>query len=376
MSLLVFSSVVPLSTGINVKITGVNEQSSNRGNTLYVGGSGPDNYSSIEEALSHVDKDDTIFIYDDSSPYYTYGFEIPKHGISLIGENRDTTVIIGDAAIKTECWRLKFENLTFKNFDTALLFYGSSNCIITNNIFDSNGIGVKFSGNYIEPDWCEYNVIKKNIFINNSDFGIFFYGYVTDCLIYHNNFYNNYAEASYKHYNYWYTDGSGNYWDNYGEEDIDGDGIGDTPYVIATRNYDVFPLMEPYVGFDPDAPDAPSIVGPNKGKPGVNYKFTFSSEDPNGDEVYYYVTWDDGSYADWLGPYPSGTPVSLNHSWENEDFYAIIARAKDTNGLIGSWGAEPINIPRNRSLFNSYRFMLLERFLTLQNLFSFIILKR
>jgi len=40
------------------------------GKTLYVGGSGPNNYSSIQKAINFAEPGDTIFIYDDSSPYY------------------------------------------------------------------------------------------------------------------------------------------------------------------------------------------------------------------------------------------------------------------------------------------------------------------
>ncbi|RLF42667.1 MAG: hypothetical protein DRN17_07450, partial [Thermoplasmata archaeon] len=42
----------------------------NDGNTLYVGGSGEGNYSSIQDAVDNASNGDTIYVYDDSSPYY------------------------------------------------------------------------------------------------------------------------------------------------------------------------------------------------------------------------------------------------------------------------------------------------------------------
>ena len=47
------------------------------GNTLYVGGDGPGNYISIQAAIDDASEGDTVFVYDDSSPYYeTVGYVI------------------------------------------------------------------------------------------------------------------------------------------------------------------------------------------------------------------------------------------------------------------------------------------------------------
>ena len=41
-----------------------------RGDTLYVGGNGPGNYSTIQEAIDDASDGNTVYVYDDSSPYY------------------------------------------------------------------------------------------------------------------------------------------------------------------------------------------------------------------------------------------------------------------------------------------------------------------
>ena len=47
--------------------------------------------------------------------------------------------------------------------------------------------------------------------------------------------------------NTWDNGASGNYWIYHFEEDVDGDGIIDTPYVIpGAGNQDRFPLVEPW----------------------------------------------------------------------------------------------------------------------------------
>jgi parallel beta-helix repeat protein len=64
-----------------------------RGSTLYVGGSGPWNYSSIQAAINASSDGDTVFVYAASSPYYEN--IIINKSINLIGEDRNTTVIDG-----------------------------------------------------------------------------------------------------------------------------------------------------------------------------------------------------------------------------------------------------------------------------------------
>ena len=56
----------------------------------YVGGSGPGNFTQIQDAIDNASNGDTIFVYDDSSPYFEH-LSIQKQ-INLIGENKETTI--------------------------------------------------------------------------------------------------------------------------------------------------------------------------------------------------------------------------------------------------------------------------------------------
>jgi len=91
MILFISVSVIP-STGINVvkQIT----MPTAKGDTLYVGGNGTGNYTSIQGAIDDASDGDTVFVYDDSSPYYEH--VVVDKSINLVGEDRDTTVIDGN----------------------------------------------------------------------------------------------------------------------------------------------------------------------------------------------------------------------------------------------------------------------------------------
>jgi len=82
------------STGLNLEKQSIKPLSS--GNVLYVGGSGTNNYTKIQDAIDNASDGDTVFVYDDSSPYYE-NLVVDK-SIQLIGEDRDTTVINGSGS--------------------------------------------------------------------------------------------------------------------------------------------------------------------------------------------------------------------------------------------------------------------------------------
>jgi hypothetical protein len=84
----------------------------------------------------------------------------------------------------------------------------------------------------------------------------------------------------------------------------------------------------------PQKPSAPQ--GPSSGKAGVNYTFTTSTVDPNGDNVYYQWNWGDGM-SGWLGPYPSGQTVSYSHTWASAGDYFITVKAKDPQDAESGW---------------------------------------
>jgi outer membrane protein assembly factor BamB len=116
---------------------------------------------------------------------------------------------------------------------------------------------------------------------------------------------------------------------------------------------------------DPNAPNAPDINGPNKGKKGIEYPYTFKSTSPLGRDLYYYIEWGDGDWTTewWIGPYNSSETIVLNHTWPNKDKYTIRVRCKDTENLWGPWSEYSVSItPKSRTSFSSLFMRFLELF--------------
>jgi parallel beta-helix repeat protein len=142
------------------------------GNILYVGGIGIGNYSSIQEAIDNASNGDTIFVYDDSSPYYENIFV--NKSINLLGQDRNTTVIDGggnDDVVSVSTGGVNISGFAIRHsgsISDAGINIHSSNNIISGNIIGPNnfyGINLYSSSN---------NKISGNAISSNSEYGIVF----------------------------------------------------------------------------------------------------------------------------------------------------------------------------------------------------------
>lgn len=101
-----------------------------------------------------------------------------------------------------------------------------------------------------------------------------------------------------------------------------------------------------------EAPNAPTITGPSSGKTNTPYTFQFSSVDNQGHDVYYLIDWDDGTDSGWLGPYASGEPIEVSHTWTSRKVYSIRAKAKDINDAESLWATLEISMPKVHSYYS------------------------
>jgi parallel beta-helix repeat protein len=195
MKKLIVVGIIILLVGMSVPSTGIVVEKvvkiSSDGNTLYVGGSGPGNYSKIQDAIDNASDGDTVFVYNG-----TYYENVVIHkSIKLIGENRNTTTIDGrgNGSCCISTGLVNISGFTINNSVSSDLAFGiiieSNNNAITGNKIIGNLYGIFFftltsknnniSDNLINQNYIgirlwvdENNTISSNTIINNIECGI------------------------------------------------------------------------------------------------------------------------------------------------------------------------------------------------------------
>jgi hypothetical protein len=84
-------------------------------------------------------------------------------------------------------------------------------------------------------------------------------------------------------------------------------------------------------------PIKPTIIGSISGKSGIEYEYSFSTTDPDGDNIFYHIYWGDDSDKEIIGPIVSGDTATVKHIWSEQGVYSIKAKAKDIVGLESDW---------------------------------------
>ncbi len=152
-------------------------------NVLFVGGTGSNNYTIIQDAVDNATEGDTIFVY--AGTYYE-GVQINKT-INIMGENRNTTIINGDwyrGGLLFAADRINITNLTIINTTHAVLFLNSNHTKIINCSILNNDYG-------IELDHSSYNQLSNCYMFFNNLCGIDIkshsdYNSIIDCLFSYN----------------------------------------------------------------------------------------------------------------------------------------------------------------------------------------------
>jgi len=161
-NIIVVTIVLLFGVSVTPSITGAfTEEKSNLyvsyGVILYVGGSGPNNYTKIQDAINDTNNGDSVYVYQGT--YYEY--IIINRSINLIGEDKNITIIDSNA-----------------KHDTIYIGFPADNVNIT-------GFTIQNSGNFSSGGaYCDagieihsdYNSIQNNIISNHPLYGIRLWG--------------------------------------------------------------------------------------------------------------------------------------------------------------------------------------------------------
>ena len=189
-SIILWAGVVPISA------TFEDAQPMNIGKgrgTLYVGGSGSGNYTTIQEAITNATHGDTVFVFNGT---YNENINIAKR-ISVIGEDRDITIIDGvaggDTVVLILANEVELSDFTIQGDpsgqDGVQVFSLMQDVVINHNIIKDCAYGIflqittereTISSNIItDNDFAgirlqesDRNDIFNNIIENNGDWGI------------------------------------------------------------------------------------------------------------------------------------------------------------------------------------------------------------
>jgi|GEM_PF-3835805 len=369
-----------------------NTEIKNTSSILYVGGSGPGNYSTIQQAIGNASEGDTVFVFNgiyvgpvvidvpidligqdnehteirgsgDGVLIYANDVVVSNFKITGCGDfwnycgiyaNSDGTQILNNRIVDNDrsnniyldacSYCTVQENIIEHNeFHAIRMEFSSNNEIVRNYINDCGGYGI-----YL---WeCSNNVIAKNAIFDCDYVGIDLNDYCEYNQIYQNSVFNctnNNAHDGWgmSLWNLSYDIG-GNFWSDHDGVDENQDGFIDEPYAITGgHSFDYLPLSTPF-----GRPDSIDFSAPSQGKIREQTTFECSISDPEDDEVYVFVDWGDGQVSEWIGPFESDQVFEISHTWSRQGDYEIKVKAKDRFGLETEFVSVPITMPRERLL--------------------------
>jgi parallel beta-helix repeat protein len=141
-----------------------------RGYWLYVGGSGPGNYTKIQDAIDNASDGDTVYVYNGTY----HEFIVIDKSIHFFGEDRNTTIIDGDyqrgiiSIFASQVWMSRF---TIQHSGTGW----NSTGIRINSYSHFNNISQNIIKETVEGIriYCSnHNLVSNNIISSISDVGI------------------------------------------------------------------------------------------------------------------------------------------------------------------------------------------------------------
>lgn len=233
---------------------------------------------------------------------------VPRDGIGIDIRSSDNKIsnssifsnYLGKHGVKISGSKNIVDNCNIQTFKNGILILLNSN---NNNILNSNIINAE-TGIDLRLDSDNNMVYNCNIYYNLL--GIKIWQSSKDNLIYYNNFWRNDENAFSEENNSWDNGKIGNYWKEYTGKDIDGDGIGETPYVISGQISDNYPFIEIILPDEISIPGGLKLVSSNSNnRPSFIWTPSIYNKEIKG----YYVKLDNnkdifiGDITNWTSPF-------------------------------------------------------------------------
>jgi hypothetical protein len=140
--------------------------------------------------------------------------------------------------------------------------------------------------------------------------------------------------------------------------------------INSVGNIDTTPASDTVTNDNP--PNRPTLTGKVNGKIGKPYMYNVSAADMDGDSVSYLLEWGDGTNTGWLGPFPPGTLIHVNHTWSTKGTYPVKAKAKDFYNMEGSWATLNVTMPLITTVDISFFMHFLQRHPVISYLFQLL----
>jgi len=191
------------------------------------------NISNSSDAGMNLRSSMRNILYDNYFTLNIYGIYLKDCSNTNITQNMFTKNVFHGIYLTGGTTDIVRENY-FKNNTVSGISLDSSDCIITENLFNYGQVGIS-----LQRTGCQIN---NNSFQNISSTALTATQTSSNNIIYLNHFIDNNINAREQGSNQWDNGTVGNYWDDYNYVDRDHDGFGDRAYSISSGGRDHYPL--------------------------------------------------------------------------------------------------------------------------------------
>ena len=144
---------------------------------IYVDDDGGKDYTKIQDAINASNYGDTVFVY---SGIYNEKIKLNRNTISLVGENKNTTIIYGDRiGVVVDISPESNYNVDDSIITGFTISHNDCNSWLTQGLSVSDAVNISINNNNIHSNCIGINIycsnqinISNNYIVRNGDFGI------------------------------------------------------------------------------------------------------------------------------------------------------------------------------------------------------------